>query len=118
VILNKIRCYRGEKDLNKGQMFMKEDGLGCKFKGSVTFSSQFSLLANINFLAMFSILCYVEADISHINFPPRLSPHKSAVYYKADYDVIFSFGLTELKACLSWKENVSPIFAHQDVGTQ
>jgi hypothetical protein len=65
---------------------------------------------------MFSTLCRVEADISHIKLHPRLSPHTLTIYYRVDCDVIFSFGLTELKACLSWKENVSPIFTHQDVG--
>ena len=28
------------------------------------------------------------------------------IYYRLDYEVILSFGLTELKAQISWKENV------------
>jgi hypothetical protein len=57
---------------------------------------------------MFSTLCYVTADISHIRTPPRIAPNSAKVYYSVAYDVIFSFGLTELKAFLAWKENVSP----------
>ena len=58
---------------------------------------------------MFSTLCYVTADISHIRTPPKMSPNSAKVYYSVDYDVIYSFGMTELKAFLAWKENVSPI---------
>jgi hypothetical protein len=53
---------------------------------------------------MFSILCFVAADISHIKSPPRNGLH--SVYYTANIDVIFSFGLTELKAFIAWQENV------------
>ena len=56
---------------------------------------------------MFSTLCYVAADISHIKTPHRIGPHK--VYYTANFDVIFSFGLTELKAFIAWEENVRKI---------
>jgi len=64
---------------------------------------------------MFSTLCYVEADISHVKLAPRRSLHTSMVYYRVDFDVIFSFGLTELKACISWMEDVSLVFAHRTV---
>jgi hypothetical protein len=54
----------------------------------------------------------VEADISHIETPPKIAPHDSSVYYTVDFDVILSFGLTELKAFIAWEENVSP-FGHR-----
>jgi hypothetical protein len=63
---------------------------------------------------MFSTLCTVEADISHIENPPKTAPHDSSIYYTVNYDVIFSFGLTELKAFIAWKENVSPILVIKD----
>jgi len=44
--------------------------------------------------------------------PPRIASHNGKVYYTAHYDVIFSFGLTEFKAFISWNENVSPNFGH------
>ena len=56
---------------------------------------------------MFSTLCYVAADISHIKSPPRTGVRN--VYYTANFDVIFSFGLTELKAFIAWQENVRKI---------
>jgi len=56
---------------------------------------------------MFSILCFVAADISHIKSPPRT--RQNNVYYTANIDVIFSFGLTELKAFIAWQENVRKI---------
>ena len=62
---------------------------------------------------MFSTLCSVEADISHIETPPKIAFNNSSVYYIVDFDVIFSFGLTELKAFIAWKENVSPNFGHR-----
>jgi len=56
---------------------------------------------------MFSILCFVAADISHIKRPPRTGLRN--VYYTANIDVIFSFGLTELKAFIAWQEDVRKI---------
>jgi len=64
---------------------------------------------------MFSTLCYVTADISHIRTPPKMPPNSAKVYYSVNYDVIYSFGLTELKAFLAWKENVSPILVIEAV---
>ena len=63
---------------------------------------------------MFSTLCSVKADLSHIETPPKISPRDSSVYYTVNLDVIFSFGLTELKAFIAWEENVSPILVFQN----
>jgi len=72
---------------------------------------QFPIPVAVNMIcqAMFSTLCYVEVDTSNIKSPPIFSRHSSENYYKVDFEVVFSFGLTELKAYVSWKENVSPI---------
>ncbi|KIK93910.1 hypothetical protein PAXRUDRAFT_144008 [Paxillus rubicundulus Ve08.2h10] len=56
----------------------------------------------------FTTLCSVHADTSKIigSLRPRQSKHSSTgVYYTVDYDVVLLFGLTELKAQISWKEN-------------
>ncbi|TFK20828.1 hypothetical protein FA15DRAFT_707733 [Coprinopsis marcescibilis] len=53
----------------------------------------------------YSTLCKVEVDLSQMG--KALGPHKGAgghMYYKADFDIVLLFGLTELKAQLSWKE--------------
>lgn len=67
---------------------------------------------------MFSTLCSVEADTSQIS--KALQPIRSAivlegrrrlqVYYKIQFDIVLSFGLTELKAQIAWMEDVSSHF--------
>lgn len=67
---------------------------------------------------MFSTLCSVEADTSQIS--KTLQPIRSAtvlegrrrlqVYYKIQFDIVLSFGLTELKAQIAWIEDVSSYF--------
>ncbi|KZT00293.1 uncharacterized protein LAESUDRAFT_732387 [Laetiporus sulphureus 93-53] len=52
---------------------------------------------------MFSKLCTVTADTSSVPKMPVLG--KTGIYYKQKYRVVLSFGLTELKAQLSWIEN-------------
>ncbi|KIM36858.1 hypothetical protein M413DRAFT_281536 [Hebeloma cylindrosporum] len=54
---------------------------------------------------MFSTLCSVEADISHIETPAKVATHDFTVYYIIEFDIVFSFGLTELKAFIAWEEN-------------
>ncbi|KAH6897986.1 hypothetical protein BKA70DRAFT_1159601 [Coprinopsis sp. MPI-PUGE-AT-0042] len=53
----------------------------------------------------YSTLCTIEVDLSQMG--KALGPYKGNgghVYYKADFDIILLFGLTELKAQLAWKE--------------
>ena len=60
---------------------------------------------------MFSTLCSVTADTRQM--AKRLKPLKGvggAPYYKFDFNVVLLFGLTELKAQISWMEDVSLIF--------
>ena len=52
-------------------------------------------------------LCTIQADLSGV---PMLSQPKATgtgTFYKIHYDLVLLFGLTELKAQLAWKENVS-----------
>jgi len=55
----------------------------------------------------YSTLCTVNVDLSQMG--KALGPFKGAggrIFYKADFDIVLLFGLTELKAQLVWKENV------------
>jgi len=59
---------------------------------------------------MFSTLCTVTADTcqtAKILKPLRGVDGKQ--YYRFNYDVVLLFGLTELKAQISWMEDVSLI---------
>ncbi len=57
-------------------------------------------------LELYSTLCYVEGDLSHVPKPGIYSHYIHDLYYKVDFDIILLFGLTELKAFIAWKENV------------
>ena len=58
---------------------------------------------------MYSTLCYVHADTSQLSktLRPRSSRAHSGIYYQMEFDVILSLGLTEFKAQILWKEDVS-----------
>jgi len=53
---------------------------------------------------MFSEICTVEADTSRVPRTPLRG--KRGIFYRREFEIILSFGLTELKAQLSWKEDV------------
>jgi len=53
---------------------------------------------------MFSTLCTVQADLSQMS----MKPHRGlggGQFYKQDFCVVLLFGLTELKAHISWMHN-------------
>ena len=52
---------------------------------------------------MYSTLCHISADASNVPIHKNKGP--KATYYYQEFDVVLSFGLTELKAQLSWVEN-------------
>jgi hypothetical protein len=60
-----------------------------------------------NIVDMYSTLCYIEADTSRVckALTPQRTP--KGTYYKMEFDIILSFGLTELTGQIAWKENVS-----------
>lgn len=55
---------------------------------------------------MFDLLCKVDFETGRIK-PVRQTSGSGVAYYKIDYDVVLLFGLTEIKAQVAWKENVS-----------
>ncbi|ETW80440.1 hypothetical protein HETIRDRAFT_154793 [Heterobasidion irregulare TC 32-1] len=52
---------------------------------------------------LFSALCTVSADVSQV--PKIRLKGPSGRYFRQDYEIVLSFGLTELKARISWMEN-------------
>lgn len=57
---------------------------------------------------MFSTLCNVHADTSKV--ASTISPRRGYAglqFYRQQFSIILMFGLTELQAQLSWKEDVS-----------
>ncbi|PPQ91084.1 hypothetical protein CVT25_011924 [Psilocybe cyanescens] len=54
---------------------------------------------------MYSTLCLVTADTSKLPMRSHLRANSGSVYYQVLYDIILSFGLTELKAQISWKDS-------------
>lgn len=57
---------------------------------------------------MYSNLCHIEADTSALSARLKAQPRRRnrQPYYEMEYDIVLSFGLTELKAQFCWKENV------------
>jgi hypothetical protein len=53
------------------------------------------------------VLCTVHADTSNIAEALKPQQGKSGTYYRLDFEMVLSFGLTELKAQIAWFENVS-----------
>jgi hypothetical protein len=57
---------------------------------------------------MFNTLCTVTADTSQMakGLRPRRGPGGNR-YFTQEYSIVLLFGLTELKAQISWMEEVS-----------
>lgn len=57
---------------------------------------------------MYTKVCSIEMDLSHLPLvaQPRLSG-EPGMFYEIEYETVLLFGLTELKAQIAWKENVS-----------
>ena len=55
---------------------------------------------------MYSTLCVVKADTTELckSLRPQV---EAATFYEINYEVVLSLGLTELKAHICWRENVS-----------
>ena len=54
-------------------------------------------------------LCTIQVDISHLPLSRRSRFPAGGNIYCLDYDIVLLFGLTELQAMLTWKENVGPL---------
>ena len=71
------------------------------------------LLMSILHLDLYSELCTIEVDLSHLWNTSNVQTllRSSGVYYKVTYELVMLFGGTEIKALVCWKENVrSTIF--------
>ena len=57
---------------------------------------------------MYSTLCIVEADLSRLtgSLTPQFRPSNGQQYYVLNFDIVLSFGLTELTAQICWIEHV------------
>jgi hypothetical protein len=55
----------------------------------------------------YSLLCKIEMDLSGVDTESLAQTGPEGKFYLFHYKVILMFGLTELKAQVAWKENVS-----------
>jgi hypothetical protein len=68
----------------------------------------FIVLDDLKFFAdNYTKLCTIEADLSRVPLVPRPKAVGKGTFYRVDYDIVLLFGMTELKALVAWKENVS-----------
>ncbi|KAJ6592474.1 hypothetical protein B0H19DRAFT_1245347 [Mycena capillaripes] len=54
---------------------------------------------------LYQVVCKIEADTSQLTKYPTRRRGKTAFFYELKFDVILSFGLTELKAQIAWLES-------------
>ncbi|KAJ7122116.1 hypothetical protein C8R44DRAFT_785724 [Mycena epipterygia] len=55
---------------------------------------------------LYPVVCKIEADTSHLaKYPTHRRGVPNSTFYELKFDVILSFGLTELKAQIAWFEN-------------
>ena len=66
----------------------------------------FSVLDELVFADNFTKLCTIEADLSRVIVTQPKAKGKG-IFYKVHYDIILLFGMTEFKAQVAWRENVS-----------
>ena len=52
-------------------------------------------------------LCTIEVDLSRVPLVPQAKATGKGSFYRLNYEIILLFGMTELKAQIAWKENVS-----------
>lgn len=89
--------YKGEnpnprfKDVDTGE-FLSFHGL----------SSESSSQLSDNFCQ----ICTIEVDLSKLALQPMRND-RGTTFYRLDYEIVLMFGLTEFKAHIAYKENVS-----------
>ena len=104
-----VYCYRG---IVGDGAFMDTNAGKTHKKNIISSSSSFFLILH---LELYSQLCTIEVDLSHLwntsNVQTKSKLSSSEVYYTVLYDLIMLFGGTEIEAQVCWKENVrSTIF--------
>lgn len=67
-----------------------------------------AFITALSFSGYFSTLCTVYADTSRVVKHQHFG--SNGVYYQQEFKVVLSCGQTELKAQISWVENVSAMF--------
>ena len=75
-------------------------------------------LKSLYFADNYTKLCTIKADLSRAIFTQPKDGGKGS-FLRVDYDIILLFGMTELKAQVAWKENVSGphmLFYPTDIG--
>ncbi|KAJ6626671.1 hypothetical protein B0H10DRAFT_1998098 [Mycena sp. CBHHK59/15] len=75
-------------DINPGESFHKRTGVNLRSQPG-----------------KYSVVCTVHADTSQIANTLKPCVGLRRIYYRLNIDVVLSFGLTELKAQISWVEN-------------
>lgn len=97
-MMSSVQCYRGPSK--------EPRWVDCN-PGTSSCPSSAGDKVNETSIELYSTLCYVEADTSRVC--KSLSPQhtRRGSYFKMEFDIILSFGLTELTAQMSWMENVS-----------
>jgi hypothetical protein len=54
-------------------------------------------------------LCTIEVNLSHLPLSPQSNLSGEGTFYYLSFDTVLLFGLTELEAVVTWKENVRPL---------
>ena len=76
-------------------------------KRTVRFPDYFSISEQTQSrVAMYSTLCNVKGDTTEL-FNSLQPQFGAATFYEINFEVVLALGLTELKAHICWKENVS-----------
>jgi len=57
----------------------------------------------------YKVVCTIGADMREIIQSSKPIPGPNGLYYRITYGILLSFGTTELKAQIAWKEEVSTI---------
>ena len=99
-----VFCYRGAStnprwiDVDRGQFFLLISSVH-QYELAFSPCTDIFLFAAENY----SRLCDVEADLSTMTLIPLSNP-AGGTYYRVEYDIVLSFGLTELKAQIAWRD--------------
>jgi len=56
--------------------------------------------------------CVIEADLSHLPLSRLRKYSGEGHFYRCEYEIVLRFGLTELKAMIAWRENVSLLLVY------
>jgi hypothetical protein len=77
-------------------------------RSCITIQPILPLAETISISDMYTKICSIEMDLSHLPLvaQPRLNG-EPGMFYEIEYETVLMFGLTELKAQIAWKENVS-----------